>query len=761
VSFGATLGRGGRGQGRAPREPASPEPQTSPLAPAQDLSGPTSRKPGSEAATPAPGPILDIRVRWKAGRAALAAAGVLAAVAAFRPLAPGARPATRLAVTLALGLGVAGTAFLASLKGRGRAEQLAFYAFLVLSLDAIGQIVAPLGWPVGPILALLVAAVTIAESLLVALGIVALTCFLTAADALATPVTGWRPAVAACAGYALLVLGVSRALTGEKRRLATALADLARLRHDIGLLDEVDTGGGAPVTAAALTLRDVSGAGRVARQMDRALELKQALTKLTAVARESLTAHAVLYFEADRGRDAAYLRAWAGPPSILPDCGLPLGSDPFAFVLDRGQSFYATDFKRLLWSLPYYRSEVRVGTLLAVPVKAGDIVIGVLVADRLEIQSLTEREPDRLQEFAELVSDAIQRERASLSREEIGAEFKAVYEVSRRLAAISDPAPLRKLLLRSAREIVPLEAAAVVMVDDAGTRYVVEEVQGWAREFQGREVALSERTWAAWVLRSAQEPCLLGDTAGGESRMPVLVLDEGPARAPSLLAVPLRNRDRTLGAMVLMGRRGAFDASASRVLGVIANQAAASLAVIRLKERHKRLAARDGLTQLYNRRAFDEHLAKARAREERQGGRFAVLLLDIDHFKKLNDTFGHPAGDAALKHTARVLEDHLRQGDEAARYGGEEFAVILPGADAAGALPLAERVRTAIERSHLVFEGARLAVTVSVGIAAWPEDGKDTVALLAAADRALYAAKQDGRNRVASAGSLAGTAAGT
>jgi diguanylate cyclase (GGDEF)-like protein len=694
-------------------------------------------------------------VRWKAGRVALGAAALLAAVAAFRPLAPGAAPAMRLGVTLALGLGVAATAFLASLKGRGRPEQIAFYAFLVLSLDAIGQIVVPLGWPVWPLVALLVAAVTIAENLVVALSVVAVACVLTATDAAFSASVSWKAAVMVCAGYGLLVLAVSRALTVEKRRLATALADLARLRHDIGLLDEVDPAAAVPVTPAALTLRDVSGAGRVARQMDRAVELKQALTKLMAVARESLAAHAVLYFDADRGREAAYLRAWAGPPAIVPDCGLPLGSDPFAFVVERGQSFYATDFKRLLWALGYYRSEVKIGTLLAVPVKAAGVVIGVLVADRLEIQSFTGPEPDRLQEFAGLVSDAIQRERASLSREEIGAEFKAVYEVSKRLAAMSEAMPLRKLLLRSAKELVPMEAAAVVIADDAGTRYTVEEVQGWAREFQGREVGLSERTWAGWVLRSAQEPYLLDDAAGSEERMPVLVLDEGPARTPSLLAVPLRHRDRNLGALILMGRRGAFDASASRVLGIIANQAAAGLAVIQLKERHKRLAARDGLTQLYNRRAFDDRLVKARAREERQGGRFAVLLLDIDHFKRLNDTFGHPAGDAALKHTARVLEGHLRQGDEAARYGGEEFAIILPGTDAGGALPLAERVRSAIERSQVVFEGARLAVTVSVGVASWPDDGGEIDALLAAADRALYAAKQDGRNRVASAASLA------
>jgi GAF domain-containing protein len=380
-----------------------------------------------------------------------------------------------------------------------------------------------------------------------------------------------------------------------------------------------------------------------------------------AVAREGLAAHAVLYFEADRGRDAAYLRAWAGPASVIPDCGPPLGSDPFAFVVERGQSFYATDFKRLLWSLPYYRGEVKIGTLLAIPVKAGDVVTGVLVADKMEIQALTGPEPDRLQDFAGLVSDAIQRERASLSREEISAEFKAAYEVSRRLAETSDPIKVHKLLLRTARELVPLEAAAVVMTDDAGTRYVIAEAHGWAQELKGREVGLSERTWAAWVIRGGAEPCLLDDVAGQEQRMPFLVLDEGASRSASLLAVPLRTRDRNLGTLVLMGRSGAFDASAARVLTVIANQAAANLLVIRLKERHRRLAARDGLTQLYNRRAFDERLAKARAREERQGGRFAVLLLDIDHFKKLNDTFGHPAGDAALKHTARVLEGHLRE----------------------------------------------------------------------------------------------------
>jgi two-component system cell cycle response regulator len=238
-----------------------------------------------------------------------------------------------------------------------------------------------------------------------------------------------------------------------------------------------------------------------------------------------------------------------------------------------------------------------------------------------------------------------------------------------------------------------------------------------------------------------------------------LVLDEGAGRGESLLAHPLRARNRTLGALLVTGRPGAFDATSHRVLEILANQAAATLSVIQLMERHKGLAARDGLTGLYNRRSFDELLALAVAREERRPqGTFALLMLDLDHFKKLNDTFGHPAGDAALKHAAQTVTQRIRKNDLLARYGGEEFTVILDGADLAKAGELAERVRDALAKGQIVFEGARLGVTASIGLAVWPGDGRDGATLLAAADRALYAAKQAGRNRVVAASSLAAPA---
>jgi diguanylate cyclase (GGDEF)-like protein len=622
-------------------------------------------------------------------------------------------------------------------------------------VDGIGQVVGSDGWPTWPLMAVLVAAVAVAEPLSLALGVAALAALLSVADSAAAGFASFRPALAAGVGYGALALAVNRALIGEKRRLSQTLAELAKLRYGIDQLEDEGAAAARPHTPAH-ALKQVSEEGRRARQLDRAAELDEALGRLVGVARTALQAHGVFYFDVDRAREAAYLRAFAAPSSLVaPQLRLPLASDPFAFVLDRKASFYATDFKRLLWALPYYKGEVKAGSLLAVPVRTGDVIIGVLVADRLEVQSFTGPEPEMLNAFATLAADAILQARAALSREEADLEFKAVYPLSQKLATLSREGEVCELLLRSARNLVGLEGAAVVMTDELLSRYLVAESHGWMAEYRRREVGLSEKTWAAWVLRSAEDPYLLDDVAGHEERMPVLVLDEGAGRAESLLTVPLRARNRTLGALALTGRRGAFDSASQRVLAILANQAAATLSLIRDKEKQAELAVRDGLTGLYNRRAFGELLAQAVAREDRQGGRFALLLLDLDHFKKLNDTYGHPAGDAALRGAAEVLKRHLRRGDQAARYGGEEFVAILPGTDDGGARHLAERVREAVQKHRIVFEGARITLTASFGYAVWPGDGKDAEALLAAADRALYAAKEGGRNRVMGAAALA------
>jgi diguanylate cyclase (GGDEF)-like protein len=164
------------------------------------------------------------------------------------------------------------------------------------------------------------------------------------------------------------------------------------------------------------------------------------------------------------------------------------------------------------------------------------------------------------------------------------------------------------------------------------------------------------------------------------------------------------------------------------------------------------LSIRDGLTGVYNRRYFDETLAREWRRGQRTKHRVALLLIDIDHFKALNDSYGHSTGDECLRMVAKCLTDNLRRpGDVVARFGGEEFAIILPGADIAGARQLAECMRSAVDQLKVRLPEPSIAphITISIGISSqMPPAGSEPSILIAAADHALYEAKDNGRNRV-------------
>ncbi len=162
------------------------------------------------------------------------------------------------------------------------------------------------------------------------------------------------------------------------------------------------------------------------------------------------------------------------------------------------------------------------------------------------------------------------------------------------------------------------------------------------------------------------------------------------------------------------------------------------------------LAVTDGLTGLYNHRHFHERIALEVERSQRSGLPLSLLMLDVDTFKQFNDTFGHPAGDEVLRQLARVLSDTRRANDVVARYGGEEFAVILVDTVKFTAAKVAERIRERVA-GHDFSEAAVKAgkLSVSLGVATFPDDGADAEALVRAADTALYVAKRAGRNRVA------------
>ncbi len=170
-------------------------------------------------------------------------------------------------------------------------------------------------------------------------------------------------------------------------------------------------------------------------------------------------------------------------------------------------------------------------------------------------------------------------------------------------------------------------------------------------------------------------------------------------------------------------------------------------------------ALRDGLTKIFNKKYFLDRLESEFAYAVRHHTPLSLVMFDIDHFKRINDTHGHLAGDYALSTLAKVVSDTIRQEDVFARYGGEEFAVICRGIDLGGALAFGERIRRCVDTQAFVYNGVELKVTVSVGVAAVSDVGmKDPMELVGAADDALYQAKRQGRNRVISGSDAASKA---
>ena len=159
-------------------------------------------------------------------------------------------------------------------------------------------------------------------------------------------------------------------------------------------------------------------------------------------------------------------------------------------------------------------------------------------------------------------------------------------------------------------------------------------------------------------------------------------------------------------------------------------------------------AIRDGLTGLYRRGHFDQCIAQGLSFVKRHGGRLALLILDIDDFKQVNDTYGHPVGDLVLKTVAECLSLTVRESDMAFRYGGEEFVALLHDADAETARAVGERVRARVEDAKVPAGDTHVSVTVSVGISVFPDTSAAASELVSSADHALYAAKHSGKNRV-------------
>jgi diguanylate cyclase (GGDEF)-like protein len=218
---------------------------------------------------------------------------------------------------------------------------------------------------------------------------------------------------------------------------------------------------------------------------------------------------------------------------------------------------------------------------------------------------------------------------------------------------------------------------------------------------------------------------------------------------PSLIVLPLLVHDSVLGTLVLgSNQKGAFGDSVRPTLEVLSRHIAVSLANARMVKRLEDLATTDGLTGHFNKRALTETARQKIRSAERFKKPLSLLICDIDHFKRVNDNYGHDVGDVVIKGLADVLRHTKRETDIVGRFGGEEFVLVCEETNTEGAELLAERVRSELESTTFHAPEGSLSVTCSVGVATFPAAGTDWEALFKATDEALYVSKRSGRNRV-------------
>ena len=253
-----------------------------------------------------------------------------------------------------------------------------------------------------------------------------------------------------------------------------------------------------------------------------------------------------------------------------------------------------------------------------------------------------------------------------------------------------------------------------------------------------------------------EQACRVGLTisrelGGSPGDAPVFVDRDGVPEPGSVAVLPIVRNEKALGAIVVWSAAPAISQEELVHVQTLGELSTGALEVTWNLEEVELRSKTDPLTGLGNRRYLEERLAQALAETDRFGQPTALILVDIDHFKKVNDTWGHEAGDHVLKKVARLLSDGVREVDTCVRFGGEEMAILLPQTTVTGAVDVADRLRRTLAARPLYFQSQEIPVTASFGVCAYPDASATHEALLTEADRALYEAKHAGRNCVKSA----------
>jgi two-component system, cell cycle response regulator len=474
-----------------------------------------------------------------------------------------------------------------------------------------------------------------------------------------------------------------------------------------------------------------------------------------------LTTVAVLWPDAD-GRELR-LRSFASARSDLLPGPYPLGQGITGALYRTGNEVAVAPVPIDYSGLPYYRGTDGVGSLYALKIADEAVAgggpasasFGILCVDRVATTAWDEGACRVLQLAALKIAKEVAMGRRLEDTDRERHTIRQIYHGLIELNAVLGLESAFAASVKAIRAQVRADFMAISLLE--GDQHRVAYAEGPEAEKVIGLVFPQDDGLVGQVLK-LNRALPSGGTYRGAA--PVFSRNQRLAEFGSLLILPLRKeKGEPIGALVVAAREGGiFTETGLQILELIATQVAVKIDLAQAHERINSMATTDGLTGLANHRTFQHGFDRMLSRAEREASSLCLLLCDLDYFKQVNDTYGHPFGDQVLKAVADILAGAVRQIDMAARYGGEEFTVILEKTDRRQGLQVADRIRKQVQDLTLWHGNERITPTMSIGLAVYPEDGEKKPQLIGRADRALYHAKETGRNRVSTWAQLPPTA---
>lgn len=389
---------------------------------------------------------------------------------------------------------------------------------------------------------------------------------------------------------------------------------------------------------------------------------------------------------------------------------------------------------------------LQTGSMIGLPLKIGTRVVGVMNVAYRESRRFSKNELRALESLASQAAIAIENARLFDETKQRAERMSVLNEIGRALTSTLNLADLYRLIHQQTRRILTADAFFIALYDERYNRVRFPFLYDDGTELPSREVMLPVSGPVSYVIRT-RAPYLVHQPTNHVFQTGTHF---GSAKhAASAIYVPMMLGSQIRGVLSAQSyRERSYRTDDVQVLQTIANQAAIALENARLYDELQRLATVDELTGVFNRRGLFQLAQREVERALRYHRPLSAMMLDIDCFKSLNDTYGHPVGDRVLQALTERCRENLRTLDIVGRYGGEEFFFILPETEMQEALVVAERLRRAIEEIRVVAGEDVVSITVSIGVAAMTPTITDLTMLIECADRALYLAKQAGRNCV-------------